>query len=106
MIHPNVETLLDELNHTGWNKIKVIHCFGIITNGGWITHDNEDVANTERMRGQKVPLPTKQISSAGWKMKGGLHSDLALHHITHCPSRHPHTCHRTIGHVDHVGTRI
>ena len=102
MIHAGVEALFDELNQTRGYQIIIIHGFGIIANRGRIAHDHEYIANAQGMGSQQVALDAQQVASTRREMQGGLHIDAALHHITDCPSRHPHARHGGIGHIDDI----
>lgn len=61
MIDAHVEALLDKLDQTGRNEVIVVSRFGIIADGSWVAHDDEDVANAEGMCSEQIPCTRKRL---------------------------------------------
>ncbi len=102
MVHPGVETLLDQFDQAGGHQVIVVHGFGVIADGGRVAHDNEDIAQAEGMGSQQVALDAQQVAAPGGKMQRGLNPHLALDHIADRPGGHAHVRHRAVSHVDHI----
>ena len=106
MVHAGVEILFDQFNQAGGNQVVIIHRVRVIADGGWIAHDDKDIAHIECVRGQQVALNAQQVAAAGGEVQNGFDICFALDETAYRPGAHAHARHRAVSNVDHIRARV
>lgn len=98
-----VEALFDEADEVGGGDVVGVGGSGVVSDGGGVAGDDEEVAESEGVGGEEVALDAEEVASADGEVEGGLDADALLEDGADGPRAHAHAGHGAVRDIDDVG---